>query len=403
MFFPILMLYFFSCNSYSLQNNSNTINDTTYNGVYRKLTDKEKNYYNNAVYPLYQNTLATKGFSGGFVAAKNGEIVFEDYRGFSNYANKTFMDANTPLHLASISKTFTSMAVLHLMEQGKIDIDKNVNTYLTNFPYYNITVKDLLTHRSGLPNYVYFMEGKAIYRNVKKRNKRGKTYYSKQLVRREPGFEGLANNQDVLNWMVDKNIPAEGYPNRYFKYCNTNYVLLALIVEEVTEKTFPAYMKDSVFAPLGMNNTFVFNKESIANYVPSYQYNNVPYKVEKFDCVYGDKNVYSTPRDILLWDKALFSGQFVSKATQALAYVGYSNERRGEHNYGLGWRLIEKPEETIVYHNGWWHGNNTVFTRFIKDTVTIIALGNRYNRNIYKAKSIATALTGKADTTLAIE
>jgi hypothetical protein len=117
--------------------------------------------------------------------------------------------------------------------------------------------------------------------------------------------------------------------------------------------------------------------------------------------VYGDKNVYTTVRDLLLWDKALYAGNFVSLQTLEMAYQPYSNETRGFRNYGLGWHLfIKPPDPTIVYHNGWWHGNNAVFRRLIADSATVIILGNKFNRNIWTAGKMSSVFTGHADTTL---
>ncbi|MGL1409605.1 serine hydrolase, partial [Vibrio parahaemolyticus] len=87
--------------------------------------------------------------------------------------------------------------------------------------------------------------------------------------------------------------------------------LLALIIEKITGQTYPQYLKDSVFTPLGMKNSYVFSLKDTAHYVPSYNYNKSPFKLEKLDCIYGDKNVYSTIRDLLLWDRALYQGTFI--------------------------------------------------------------------------------------------
>ena len=160
-------------------------------------------------------------------------------------------------------------------------------------------------------------------------------------------------------------------------------------------------MLTNVFKPLGMNNTYIFSIKDTANYVPSYNYNNAPFKLEKLDCVYGDKNVYTTVRDLLLWDIALNQGSFVSTKTLEMAYQPYSNEHRGTKNYGLGWHLfINPPDPTIVYHNGWWHGNNAVFKRLLANSATVIILGNKFNRNIWSAGKMSSVFTGHADTTL---
>lgn len=375
--------------------------DTT--SHFKQLTNKEKEFYFNAITPMYKNMLLSKGFNGAILAAKNGDIVFEDYHGYANFKTKELITATTPFHLASISKTFTAMTTLRMMEQSKLALEDDVKKYLPSFPYNNVSVKDLLTHRSGLPNYIYFMEGGREVQYVRKLNKRGRSILVRSaVINKGKGFVGQATNQDVLNWMVNKKPAIEASPNRVFKYCNTNYVLLALILEKVTGMAFPRYMKDSVFAPLGMTNSFVFTPSDIPNYKPSYMGKN-PAPIEKFDCVYGDKCVYSTVRDMLQWDKALYEGSFVSKPTLELAFKGYSNEHRGEHNYGLGWRLLVDPTKTIVYHNGWWHGNNTVFTRMVKDSATLIILGNKFNRSIYSARKITSVFTGNIDTTRLIE
>ena len=91
---------------------------------------------------------------------------------------------------------------------------------------------------------------------------------------------------------------------------------------------------------------------------------------------------------MLLWDKALYSNTFVSNSTYEEATKPNSFERPGTHNYGMGWRLMILPNSKIVYHNGWWHGNNTCFTRLVDDTATIIILGNKFNKGIYAGMKI---------------
>jgi CubicO group peptidase (beta-lactamase class C family) len=328
---------------------------------------------------MYDSLLVRHAFNGGIIIAKNGEILLEDYRGYANFSTKDTITPTTPFHLASISKTFTGMAVLKLVEEHRINLQDTIQHFFPEFPYHNITVKNLLTHRSGLANYAYFMTKDTTFRRR------------------------IATNQDMLDFMI-KNKPAlYGYPDRGFNYCNTNYALLALIVEKVTGQTFPEYMKSTVFGPLDMNNTFVFSKTDIDNYKPSYLFNNRPVALEPMDCIYGDKNVYSTPRDMLKWDAAMYNNSFITKATYEEATTPYSNERPSKHNYGMGWRLMMLPETKIVYHNGWWHGNNTSFTRFVHDTATVIVIGNRYNRGIYSGMKFGAVFTGKQDTTKPLE
>jgi len=352
----------------------------------------------------YESLLGNKGFSGQILVAKNGQILFEDYKGFSNYSNKTLIQPETPIHLASISKTFTAMAALKLWEQDKLDLKAPVSKYLNAFPYPNVNIELLLSHRSGLPDYTYFMETRK-YASIKVKNKRGRWVKQLRLIKNEAPFKtGLYNNQDVLSFMISRKPLPQASPDKVFKYCNTNYVLLALIIEKITGQDFPTYMNENIFKPLKMENSFIFDAKLIEQYTPSYNARMVPYPIEKYDCIYGDKNVYSTARDMFLWDKALNEGKYLKLSTLNMAYEPQSPTNKYYHNYGLGWRILAKPnEERLIYHNGWWHGNNTVFTRLIKESATIIILGNRYNRSIYKGKLLASIFTGKEDTTSLVE
>lgn len=399
MVLPLLTFLVFSCNTAPGNNHPDT-SGTKMHPTFSALPSKEKSYYASAIAPLYQSLLLKSGFNGSILLAKNGEIVFEDYHGYSNLKTKAPITENTPFHVASITKTFTATVVLKLMEEGMIALEDPIEKYLPGFPYRNISIQDLLTHRSGLPKYEHFMDGtKTLYKTVK--NKKGKLVKRKYTVTEPLGFTGFATNQDLLNYMIKNRPNPEAMPGRRYMYCNTNYALLALVIEKITHMSYPEYLSTHVFKPLGMTHSFVFSILDTANYQPSYNYNNAPFKLDKLDCIYGDKNIYTTVRDLNLWDIALSKGNFISDETLEKAYRPYSNEHRGKKNYGLGWHLlINPPDPTIVYHNGWWHGNNAVFKRLIADSATVIILGNKFNRNIWAAGKISSVFTGHADTTL---
>jgi CubicO group peptidase (beta-lactamase class C family) len=381
-FFYILLLFNIvtatvSCTSKAEKVNSS--NNNNYRGSmlsadfhFRKLTPGEEQFYAQTAKYYYETHLARTNFNGAILIAKNGQIVFEDYRGIADFRKLTPITPSTPFHLASISKTFTGMEVLRLWEQGRLSLNDSLQKYFPQLPYHGINIRMLLDHRSGLPNYLYFMD--SIWDKKKK-----------------------ATNEDVLNFMIVHQPKADAPPDRVFHYCNTNFMLLAMIVEKVTNQHFPQFMKDSVFMPLGMNNTYVFSIQDTINYVPTYA-GNRPYPMDHLDCTYGDKNVYSTVRDLLQWDKALYQHSFVSKTATDSAFAPHSNERRSMHNYGFAWHLFFNQGDTLVYHNGKWHGSNTVFTRFVQDTATIIVLGNRFNRAIYQSKDMGVIFTGRKDT-----
>ena len=149
-------------------------------------------------------------------------------------------------------------------------------------------------------------------------------------------------------------------------------------------------MNEVFFKPLGMKNSYVYSLKDSTRGIPSFEWNNRKYETEFLDLTYGDKNIYSTVRDMLKWDQALYSESMFSKATLDSAFAPYSFERDGKRNYGLGWRMtLLDNGKKFLYHNGWWHGNNTVFIRLLDEKATIIVLGNKFNKRIYKAKNLA--------------
>ena len=321
---------------------------------------------------FFEESLVRTRFNGAMLVAHNGKIVFEEYEGLKEVLKGDPIDSSTSFHLASVSKTFTAMAVLKLWEDGKLQIDDKVEKYISGFPFNQITVRNLLSHRSGLPNYVYFAQ--------------------------QVGWNtrNYLHNDDMLKLLVKNRSRLRiGRPNAYFDYCNTNYALLAIIIEKVSGKSYASYMDQTFFSPIGMSNTFVFDINKTEKVLPSFKYNNRKEPMMFLDAIYGDKNIYSTARDLLKWDIALNSGKLFKQETLNEAFRGYSYERKGVKNYGLGWRLYEMPTgKKIVYHNGWWHGNNTVFSKLMQDSTTIIVLGNKFNRNIYQAKKIAGIFPG---------
>ena len=316
---------------------------------------------------FYDSLLDGSGFNGGMIVAKGGNVIFEKYKGFINIDGKDSINPSTSLHIASVSKTFTAMAVLKLQELGKLNIDDSVTHFFPEFNYPGVTVKTLLDHRSGLPNYLYFME--------------------------DAGWnkDSVIENKDVLQWLISKKgmLKNVASPNKRFTYCNTNFALLALIIEKVSGQTYPQFMKENIFDPLGMKNTFVHFKGDNKIRSKSFDWRGREIPDNFLDDVYGDKNIYSTPRDLLIWDRALSDTVFLTAKSLELAYTPYSNEKPGIKNYGLGWRMNNYDDgKKIIFHNGWWHGNNAAFIRVLKDDATIILISNRYARVVYKAKNL---------------
>ncbi|ADX67376.1 serine hydrolase domain-containing protein [Weeksella virosa] len=331
---------------------------------FHPLPKKEIYDYRKVLYNFHRDYWQTEPVSGGMLVAKNGLILFEAYDGFADVEKNIPLTAETPIHIASVSKVMTSLAILKLVEHKKLTLDQTVQSILPSFPYPETTVRNLLNHRSGLPNYAYVIDNMKLWDKTKQ-----------------------ISNQEVLEIFTNHQIPLLSKPGTKFAYSNTNYALLALMIEKFTGMSYPKAMKYMLFDPLGMEHTFVFEFDKDKDKVSSsYGFKGKKWAWDHLDKVYGDKNIYSTPRDIYRLDYAMYSKKFLPKNLMKEAFTGYSYESKGIKNYGLGFRMMEYPDGgKFMYHNGWWHGNYSVYVHDIKNRVAIIALGNQQNRKIYDA------------------
>jgi CubicO group peptidase (beta-lactamase class C family) len=325
--------------------------------------DKEQfRHYYRIIAAKLDSVLPPRVFNGAILVAKNGEILYEKYSGYADVQKRDSLTDTTAFHLASASKPFTAVAILRMVQEGKLSLDDSIQKFFPGLPYPGITIKTLLNHRSGLPNYVYFMSN----------SKWDKEQY--------------VTNQDVVNFLYSDKPQASFAANTHFSYSNTNYVLLAMIIEKISGKTFPDYLREKFFLPLQMNHSYVFTNSDSARSLPSFNYNGSLWENDFLELTYGDKNLYSTPRDMLKWDQALYTDQVIRKSLLDSAFLPYSHERPSLHNYGLGFRLFAMPNgKNVVYHFGRWHGFNAAFARLPEDKATIIILGNKFNRGIYTA------------------
>jgi CubicO group peptidase (beta-lactamase class C family) len=330
------------------------------------LTATELRHYT-ALTSHFFDSITAGRFNGSVLVAKNGVILYERYKGFKYpERKKDSLNLHTAFHLASVSKTFTAMAILKLWQEGKLDIHDPVSKYLIGFPFPTTTLQMLLSHRSGLFNYVHFMDRS----NWDKRK--------------------FLTNADVLAYIIAHPHEVQAaQPGRHFEYSNTNFALLALIIEKVSGLPYADYLSKTFFQPLQMQDSYVFSLSDTARSMQSYYQSGRRYRLEFLDQVYGDKNIFSTVRDLYKWDQALRSGQLFTKGVMDSAYTPYSNEKPGQRNYGLGWRMLNIPNgKKLIYHNGWWHGNRTVFIRMLDEDATIIALCNNDYKKIYSAKKL---------------
>ncbi len=337
----------------------------------------EKRHY---IDSFYNKNINSPFYSGGFIVVKNGRVIYEDYKGYSNVRTGKKIDAATPIHIASVSKVLTCTAILRLVQQDNIMLDQKVTDWLPKFPYKQATIRTLLNHRSGLPHYANFPG----------------------LMKKRWNKKKILSNQDVLDLMVQNKFRLRTPNDTHFDYCNTNYIILALIIEKATGLNYRNAMKELIFKPLGMKNTYVFNYDTDRETASKSYRGNTIFPWDQFDNLYGDKNIYSTPRDLVKFDLGTYSPDFIKQELLQEAYYGYSAGKLAKpiKDYGLGMRMRFLPPtgEKMLYHNGWWHGNNTSFIPVKKDTVTVVCLGNKYSNRPYAALSMVSSVFYKKKT-----
>jgi CubicO group peptidase (beta-lactamase class C family) len=225
----------------------------------------------------------------------------------------------------------------------------------------------LLTHRSGLPNYVYAIDD--VFRKEHRDQKKGVT------------------NQQMMDLLAQYKPARYNAPDKGYHYNNSNFMVLGSIIEKAAGMPYAQYMMENVFKPAGMQHTNVYSKatyDKIPTKVLGHDRNSWRYSVAQnyLDGPVGDKGIYSTVGDLFLFDRALRAGKLITQASQDSAYVNRVPLKNGHFGYGYGWHLFEAPGEKVIYHTGWWHGFRHNFLRDIKDDVVIVLLDNMTNGSL---------------------
>ena len=303
------------------------------------------------------NIYAVQGFSGSVLVACNGHELYTRSNGFSNWETLADINENSIFQLASASKQFTAMSIMLLKQEGKIDIDARVTDYIPEFPYKTISVRNLLNHTSGLPDYVGYLNG----------SWRDKT--------KNP------TNEDVVSILATRKSKLMFTPGSRFVYSNTGYVVLATIVERLSGERFPTFVKKHIFDPLGMTHSYVHSTSlevdslhQSAMVVGHRGHFVIP--MTPCDGPVGDKGVYSTVEDLYLWDQALEKSKLIPADLQEEEFSPGRTNSGAEVPYGFGYRLKSCPWGRLVYHNGLWGGFKSSFLRYIDAQTTVIGLNN---------------------------
>lgn len=302
--------------------------------------------------------LLAQRFNGSILAAREGTVLISRSFGFADFRNHTPLTQQTPFQLASISKTFTAAAVLMLHNQGELHIDDEVTLHIPEFPWPHITVRQLLTHTSGVQNYMW-------------------------LVERYWNQPHMPSNEDMLQLFINYPRPLNFTPGRRFGYSNTGYAFLGLLIERVSGQSYAEFMQHRIFEPLKMHQTFVYNPNCSLPMTDERAYGFRPWGRRQIvipdvhhDGVMGDKGIYSNITDLYKWDRAINTGFLLPDSLwqQAFEYTRLHNGRTVR--YGMGWRLQSYMDNHVVHHPGRWNGFRTSFKRFVDDDVTLILLSN---------------------------
>jgi CubicO group peptidase (beta-lactamase class C family) len=229
-------------------------------------------------------------------------------------------------------------------------LDAEVSEYLFDFPYENVTVRSLLNHTSGLGNYMYITDS----------------------LWNQP--DSFMSNDDMYELVRCEQLPIYHPPLKRFDYCNTNYALVPILIERVTNLRFETFMQQEIFDPLGMDSTR-FLLPADAQTVEGHYPNGDEKRAFYLDGILGDKSLYSSTPDLLklyaeLKQPKLWRPQILKEAMCADVPSGHGQF------YGLGWRINPNGGDTIVFHNGWWRGFRSYFWMSASEDKVAIILTN---------------------------
>jgi len=312
---------------------------------------------------------------------KENRVLHLNCYGYANLENGTKVTPDTIFDLGSLSKQFTAVAVLDLVNRGKLDLNDPLSKFFQGFPRYadDITVEDLIHHTSSLPDYL------EIYVQSRRAEK---DWYDGAMARPDEWYPQMSTgrkkitNKDVMKWIATQTLLPRP-PDTEFKYSNSGYVLLAELVQRVTKKRFASTLKNKLFRPFGMKDTYVFDDLSafaddapeVVNHARCYNRVSgrgfVPVGYTPMNFLTGDGNIHSTIVDLAIWENLLnvFDDVMARGDMRALRerlWTPVKLKSRKKVDYGWGWHLSrDKYEATIKgvtrkyesraeYHRGIW-------------------------------------------------
>jgi YVTN family beta-propeller protein len=335
---------------------------------------------------------ANQCFNGVLLVAEKGKVLYHKGFGYANYETKTPVTETTLFNLASIAKQFTAMGIMMLREQGKLGYDDSLSKYFPRLPYKGVTLRHMLHHTSGLPDYL-------------------------SLLADQWPESRMPVNADAIAFLEKHKPPAKFKPGERHEYCNTGYMLLASVIEQVSGVSFDQFLQKYVLKPAGMQNTRVYLPgihapipglatpyafdHATGTFVPTNQYPPYQRQVSTLEGVYGDGGIFSCSADLIKWDRALKTEKLIKKQTLNEAYTNgllADGKPIGPVGYGFGWFLPNDPAQgKIVQHTGGWAGSRQAFIRYLDKDRTILVLRNNEVAFGSIQKAVEGILDGKKD------
>ncbi len=312
---------------------------------------------------LFSKAVDVKGFNGSVLVAKKGEVLFSKEYGNTNFSDTIKLTEHSAFQLASVSKQFTTVAIMMLVDQKLISVDDSIICYYPDFPYKNITIRHLLNHTSGLPMYFWLAENK----------------WNNKVP---------PSNSEMMDLLTTEKLLPYFWPGRRFDYSNTGYMVLSSLVEKVSEIPFKEFVTKNIFDPLEMHDSYVYRytEDSIStNHLTGFRRRGrrrygIGGTVN--DRITGDKNIYSTTHDLLKWIEGLNSGKLISEESLEAMYTKGATKRGREIPYGFGFRIVEDDHGKLIYHNGRWNGFRTTIRQFRESEIVVVVLENSSYRGI---------------------
>lgn len=305
-------------------------------------------------------------FNGCILVAENGQKIYESAMGYTDFNRNELLTLDHRFRLASLSKQFTAMAMMILDERDSLSINENVRKYLPELPYRYIQIKHLLTHTSGLPDYGMLLDEHWDIENKFKDRR------------------SIVSNEDAFKLLIELEPQTNFFAGQRYEYSDTGYMLLALIVERVTGMQFQDFIKEAIFKPLQMSDSYVNRSTGILDATrraKGYRLNDLHTGYESYDFhyqngMYGDGGVISTVRDLFKWDQALYTDILVSETMLQRAFSPFMLYDSTFSDYGFGWSIISTDSGKIFAHGGSWLGYRTFILRYPESKSTVIQLCN---------------------------